>query len=134
MKKFVLILLLLLPAGVAFASATTSDSATNILPFNIHDEWFYVVIVVIAADDNVMPQTKEAINHAQVAGVPMIFAINKMDRPNANADKIKEELSQINILVEDWGGKYQSQEISAADRGHQGSTARLHRPGRHHPA
>jgi len=72
-----------------------------------------VVIIVIAADDNVMPQTKEAINHAQVAGVPMIFAFNKMDRPNANADKIKEELSQINILVEDWGGKYQSQEISA---------------------
>ena len=72
-----------------------------------------VVIIVVAADDNVMPQTKEAINHAQVAGVPMIFAINKMDRPNANADKIKEELSQINILVEDWGGKYQSQEISA---------------------
>jgi translation initiation factor IF-2 len=72
-----------------------------------------VVIIVIAADDNVMPQTKEAINHAQVAGVPMIFALNKMDRPNANADKIKEELSQINILVEDWGGKYQVQEISA---------------------
>ena len=72
-----------------------------------------VVIIVVAADDNVMPQTKEAINHAQVAGVPMIFAINKMDRPNANADKIKEELSAINILVEDWGGKYQSQEVSA---------------------
>ena len=72
-----------------------------------------VAIIVVAADDNVMPQTKEAINHAQVAGVPMIFAINKMDRPNANADKIKEELSQVNILVEDWGGKYQSQEISA---------------------
>ena len=72
-----------------------------------------VVIIVVAGDDSVMPQTKEAINHAQVAGVPMIFAINKMDRPNANADKIKEELSQINILVEDWGGKYQSQEISA---------------------
>lgn len=72
-----------------------------------------VVIIVVAADDSVMPQTKEAINHAQVAGVPMIFAINKMDRPNANADKIKDELSQINILVEDWGGKYQSQEISA---------------------
>jgi len=72
-----------------------------------------VVIIVVAADDNVMPQTKEAINHAQVAGVPMIFAINKMDRPNANAEKIKEELSKVNILVEDWGGKYQSQEISA---------------------
>ncbi len=72
-----------------------------------------VVVIVVAADDSVMPQTKEAINHAQVAGVPMIFAINKMDRPSANADKIKEELSQNNILVEDWGGKYQSQEISA---------------------
>ncbi len=72
-----------------------------------------VVIIVVAADDSVMPQTKEAINHAQVAGVPMIFAINKIDRPNANPDKIKEELSKINILVEDWGGKYQSQEISA---------------------
>ena len=72
-----------------------------------------VVIIVVAADDSVMPQTKEAINHAQVAGVPMIFAINKIDRPNANADKIKEELSKINILVEDWGGKYQSQEVSA---------------------
>jgi len=72
-----------------------------------------VVIVVVAADDNVMPQTKEAINHAQVAGVPIVIAINKMDKPNANPDKIKEELSNINILVEDWGGKYQSQEISA---------------------
>jgi len=72
-----------------------------------------VVIIVIAADDNVMPQTKEAINHSQVAGVPMIFAINKIDRPNANPEKIKEELSNMNILVEDWGGKYQSQEISA---------------------
>ena len=72
-----------------------------------------VVIIVVAADDAVMPQTKEAINHAQVAGVPMIFAINKVDRPNANPDKIKEELSGINILVEDWGGKYQSQEVSA---------------------
>ncbi len=72
-----------------------------------------VVIIVVAADDNVMPQTKEAINHAQVAGVPMIFAINKIDRPNANVEKIKEGLSKINILVEDWGGKYQSQEISA---------------------
>ncbi|MEN8249797.1 MAG: translation initiation factor IF-2, partial [Bacteroidota bacterium] len=72
-----------------------------------------VVIIVVAADDNVMPQTKEAINHAQVAGVPMIFAINKIDRPNANVEKIKEELSKINILVEDWGGKYQSQEVSA---------------------
>ena len=72
-----------------------------------------IVVVVVAADDAVMPQTKEAINHAQVAGVPIIFAINKIDRPNANPDKIKEELANINILVEDWGGKYQSQEISA---------------------
>lgn len=72
-----------------------------------------IVIVVIAADDTVMPQTKEAINHAQAAGVPMVFAINKIDRPGANPEKIKEELSKLNILVEDWGGKYQSQEISA---------------------
>jgi len=72
-----------------------------------------VVIIVIAADDNVMPQTKEAINHAQVAGVPIVIALNKVDKPNANPDKIREELSQINILVEDWGGKYQCQEISA---------------------
>ncbi len=72
-----------------------------------------VVIIVVAADDNVMPQTKEAINHAQVAGVPIVIAINKIDKPNANADKIKEELSKINILVEDWGGKYQCQQISA---------------------
>jgi len=72
-----------------------------------------VVIIVVAADDNVMPQTKEAINHAQVAGVPIVIAINKIDKPNANPEKIKEELSGINILVEDWGGKYQCQEISA---------------------
>ena len=72
-----------------------------------------VVIVVIAADDNVMPQTKEAINHAQAAGVPIIFAFNKMDREGANADKLREELSQMDILVEDWGGKFQSQEVSA---------------------
>jgi translation initiation factor IF-2 len=72
-----------------------------------------VVIVVVAADDNVMPQTKEAINHAQAAGVPIVFAINKMDKPGANADKIREELSAINILVEEWGGKYQCQEVSA---------------------
>ncbi len=72
-----------------------------------------VAIVVIAADDSVMPQTKEAINHAQAAGVPIVFALNKVDRPNANPDKIKEELSQMDILVEDWGGKYQSQEVSA---------------------
>ncbi|SMG20397.1 translation initiation factor IF-2 [Marivirga sericea] len=72
-----------------------------------------VAIIVIAADDAVMPQTKEAINHAQVAGVPMVIAINKVDKPNANPDKIKEQLSAINILVEDWGGKYQCQEVSA---------------------
>lgn len=72
-----------------------------------------VAIIVIAADDSVMPQTKEAINHAQVAGVPIIIALNKMDRPNANADKVREELSQMNVLVESWGGKYQDQEISA---------------------
>jgi translation initiation factor IF-2 len=72
-----------------------------------------VVIIVVAADDNVMPQTKEAINHAQVAGVPIVIAINKVDKPTANSDKIREELANINILVEDWGGKYQCQEISA---------------------
>lgn len=72
-----------------------------------------VAIIVIAADDSIMPQTKEAINHAQVAGVPMIFAINKVDKPNSRPEKIKEELANMNLLVEDWGGKYQSQEISA---------------------
>ena len=72
-----------------------------------------LAIIVIAADDAVMPQTKEAINHAQAAGIPMIFALNKIDRPEANPDKIREELSQMNILLEEWGGKYQSQEISA---------------------
>jgi translation initiation factor IF-2 len=72
-----------------------------------------IVIIVVAADDNVMPQTKEAINHAQVAGVPIVIAINKVDKPNANPEKIKEELAKENILVEDWGGKYQSEEISA---------------------
>jgi len=72
-----------------------------------------IVIIVIAADDSVMPQTREAINHAQAAGAPIIFAFNKMDRPGANADKIREQLSGMNILVEEWGGKYQSQEISA---------------------
>ena len=72
-----------------------------------------VAIIVVAADDSVMPQTIEAINHAQAAGVPIVFAINKIDKPNANPEKIKEALSKINILVEDWGGKYQSQEISA---------------------
>jgi translation initiation factor IF-2 len=72
-----------------------------------------VAIIIVAADDDVMPQTKEAISHAQAAGVPMIFAINKIDKPGANPDKIREQLSQMNILVEDWGGKYQVQEISA---------------------
>lgn len=72
-----------------------------------------IVIIVVAADDRVMPQTKEAINHAQIAGVPIVVAINKMDKPEANPDRIKEELASINILVEDWGGKYQSQAISA---------------------
>ena len=72
-----------------------------------------VVIIVVAADDNVMPQTKEAINHAQAAGSPIVVAINKIDKPGANPDKIREELSQMNILVEEWGGKYQCQEISA---------------------
>ena len=72
-----------------------------------------IVIIVVAADDDVMPQTKEAINHAQVAGVPIVIAINKMDKPEANSDKIKEALSKQNILVEEWGGKYQCQEISA---------------------
>ena len=74
-----------------------------------------VSIIIIAADDRVMPQTKEAINHSQAAGVPMVFALNKCDRSTANPDKIKEELSAMNILVEDWGGKYQCQEISAKD-------------------
>ncbi|TVP53089.1 MAG: translation initiation factor IF-2 [Mongoliibacter sp.] len=72
-----------------------------------------VAIIVIAADDDIMPQTKEAINHAQVANVPMIFAINKIDKPNANPNKIKEQLANMNLLVEEWGGKYQSQDISA---------------------
>ena len=72
-----------------------------------------VAIIVIAADDSVMPQTVEAINHAQAANVPIVFAINKIDRPTANAERIKDQLSQMNILVEDWGGKFQSQEISA---------------------
>lgn len=72
-----------------------------------------VAIIIVAADDSVMPQTVEAINHAQAAGVPMVFAINKIDKPNANADHIKEQLSQMNYLVESWGGKYQDQEISA---------------------
>ena len=72
-----------------------------------------LAIIVIAADDSVMPQTREAIAHAQAAEVPMVFAFNKIDKPGANADKIREELSAMNILVEDWGGKFQSQEISA---------------------
>ena len=72
-----------------------------------------VAIIIVAADDCIMPQTVEAINHAQAAGVPMIFAINKIDKPGANPDKIREQLSSMNILVEDWGGKYQCQEISA---------------------
>jgi translation initiation factor IF-2 len=72
-----------------------------------------IAIIVVAADDDVMPQTKEAINHAQVAGVPIVVAINKIDKPGANPDKVRESLSKINILVEEWGGKYQCQEISA---------------------
>lgn len=71
-----------------------------------------IAIIVVAADDAVMPQTKEAINHAQAAGVPLVFAFTKIDKPGANSDKIREQLSVMNILVEDWGGKYQSQEIS----------------------
>lgn len=72
-----------------------------------------LAIIIVAADDDVMPQTREAINHASAAGVPIVFAINKIDKPTANPDKIKEELAQMNYLVEDWGGKYQSQDISA---------------------
>lgn len=72
-----------------------------------------VAIIVVAADDSIMPQTKEAINHAQAAGVPMIFAINKIDKPGANPDKIREGLAAMNILVEEWGGKFQCQEVSA---------------------
>ena len=72
-----------------------------------------IAIIVIAADDNIMPQTKEAINHAQAAGVPIVFAFNKIDKEGANVDRLREELSAMNILVEEWGGKYQTQEISA---------------------
>lgn len=72
-----------------------------------------IAIIVVAADDEIMPQTKEAISHAQAAGVPMIFAINKVDKPTANPERIKEQLAGMNLLVEDWGGKYQSQDISA---------------------
>ena len=74
-----------------------------------------VAIIVVAADDNVMPQTIEAINHASAAGVPIVFAINKIDKPNANPEKIKESLAGMNYLVEDWGGKYQSQDLSAKE-------------------
>ena len=74
-----------------------------------------IVIIVVAADDRVMPQTKEAISHAQAAGVPIIFAINKIDLPNSDVEKIKGELAEINMLVEDWGGKYQSSDISAKE-------------------
>ncbi|MBR6111778.1 MAG: translation initiation factor IF-2 [Paludibacteraceae bacterium] len=72
-----------------------------------------IAIIIVAADDDVMPQTKEAINHASIAGVPIVFAINKIDKPTANPDKIKESLAQMNYLVEEWGGKYQSQDIAA---------------------
>lgn len=72
-----------------------------------------IAIIIVAADDNVMPQTKEAIAHATAAGVPIVFAINKVDKPSADAERIKQELAQLNFLVEDWGGKYQSQDISA---------------------
>ena len=72
-----------------------------------------IAIIIIAADDNIMPQTKEAISHAQAAGVPMVFAINKIDKPGASPERIKQELAEMNLLVEEWGGKYQSQDISA---------------------
>ena len=70
-----------------------------------------IAIIIIAADDDIMPQTKEAISHAVAANVPMVFAINKIDKPGANPEKIKEQLAAMNYLVEDWGGKYQSQDI-----------------------
>src|SRR3712207_9324627 len=76
-----------------------------------------IAIIIVAADDSVMPQTKEATNHAMAAGVPIVFAINKVDKPTANPDKIKEELANMNFLVEEWGGKYQSQDISAKQIG-----------------
>ncbi len=72
-----------------------------------------IAVIVIAADDAIMPQTREAISHSQAAGLPMVFAINKVDKDGANPEKIKEQLAGMNILVEDWGGKFQSQEISA---------------------
>jgi translation initiation factor IF-2 len=70
-----------------------------------------IAVIIIAADDNVMPQTREAISHAQAAGVPIVFAINKVDKPGADPNRIKEELSRMNLLVEDWGGKIQSSEF-----------------------
>ena len=90
------------PGHEAFTAMKTSGAAVT-----------DVAIIIVAADDSVMPQTIEAINHAQAAGVPMVFAINKIDKPNANPDHIKEQLSQMNYLVESWGGKYQDQEVSA---------------------
>ena len=72
-----------------------------------------IAIIVVAADDDIMPQTKEAISHAQAAGVPIIFAINKIDKQDANPDKIKEALAGMNLMVEEWGGKIQSQDVSA---------------------
>ena len=72
-----------------------------------------LAIIIVAADDSVMPQTVEAINHAAAAGVPIVFAINKIDKPTANPDNIKQQLANMNYLIEDWGGKYQSQDISA---------------------
>ncbi len=75
-----------------------------------------IAIIIVAADDNVMPQTVEAINHASAANVPIVFAINKVDNPELILKKLKEELANMNYLVEDWGGKYQSQDISAKKR------------------
>jgi len=72
-----------------------------------------VAVIIIAADDRIMPQTKEAISHAQAAGVPIVFAINKIDKDGADPERIKQELASMNLLVEEWGGKYQSQDISA---------------------
>src|SRR5690606_37262524 len=72
-----------------------------------------VAVIIVAADDHIMPQTKEAISHAQAAGVPIIFAINKIDKNGADPDRIKQELANMNLLVEEWGGSYQSQDISA---------------------
>ena len=94
-------ILIVLVAFVAFGGTKKVAKVTD------------VIVLVVAADDGVMPQTIEAINHAQAAGVPMVFAINKIDKPNANPDHIKEQLAQMNYLVESWGGKYQDQEISA---------------------